>query len=272
MMYRKAKMFNSHDIAEAILLTDNPKEQKDLGRLVPKYDETIWAEKRVDIMVEGLYEKFNQNTKLRDALLNTGDTIIAEASPVDKIWGIGLAEDHPDALDQSKWRGQNLLGITLMQVRDKINQNWINSLGKGTVAEDKVLPWLKSVYNYVVDFRYQKHDENKGPSLEGTSGRVVLPDFYVLSKFEGRILIDVKSKDSIYPINGKQYFTVDDYRLHAYKKAVELLGADKLQLVFVYRDEKYFYDGDDHSGTYTFNNGYGYAAYIYEHNRAKIRK
>jgi ribA/ribD-fused uncharacterized protein len=73
-------------------------------------------------MVEGLFEKFNQNPLLKEALLNTCDTIIVEASPVDRIWGIGLTEDDPRALDQSTWRGQNLLGITLMRVRDAIKK------------------------------------------------------------------------------------------------------------------------------------------------------
>ena len=121
MMYRKAILFGDTNIAHAILLTGNPKEQKDLGRMVANYDDDTWAAQRVDIMVEGLYEKFNQNPKLREALLSTGDTILVEASPVDKIWGIGLAEDHPDATNPDKWRGQNLLGITLMRVRDKLN-------------------------------------------------------------------------------------------------------------------------------------------------------
>jgi ribA/ribD-fused uncharacterized protein len=120
MMYQKAILFGDTNIARAILSTDNPKEQKDLGRMVSNYNDEIWAAKRVDIMVAGLFEKFNQNPRLKEALLNTGDTIIVEASPVDRIWGIGLAEDHPDALDQTKWRGQNLLGVVLMRVRDEI--------------------------------------------------------------------------------------------------------------------------------------------------------
>ncbi len=122
MMYQKAIMFGDINTAHAILLTGNPKEQKDLGRMVSNYNDAVWSAKRVEIMVEGLFEKFNQNPLLKEALLNTGDTIIVEASPVDRIWGIGLAEDDPRALDQSKWLGQNLLGITLMQVRDAIRK------------------------------------------------------------------------------------------------------------------------------------------------------
>jgi len=120
MMYQKAMLFGDSEVAQAILLTDNPKEQKDLGRLVRNYDDAKWAAVRVDVMVEGLFEKFNQNEYLKQALLDTGDTEIVEASPYDRIWGIGWAEEDPEAQDKSKWRGQNLLGIVLMKVRDKI--------------------------------------------------------------------------------------------------------------------------------------------------------
>jgi ribA/ribD-fused uncharacterized protein len=120
MMYQKAILFGDTAVAQAILLTDNPKEQKDLGRLVSNYDDSVWSAKRVDIMVEGLFEKFNQKENLKQALLDTGDTEIVEASPYDTIWGIGWKEEDPQAHDKSKWRGQNLLGIVLMKVRDKI--------------------------------------------------------------------------------------------------------------------------------------------------------
>lgn len=121
MMYQKAILFSDLTIASAILLTDNPKEQKDLGRVVSNYDDAVWSSRRVDIMVDGLYEKFKQNPKLQEALLATGKTEIVEASPYDLIWGIGYTADDPRAVDKTKWRGQNLLGITLMKVRDKIN-------------------------------------------------------------------------------------------------------------------------------------------------------
>lgn len=122
MMYRKAILFGDTAVAGAILLTDNPAEQKDLGRMVSNYDDATWAAVRVDIMIEGLFEKFNQNTKLKDALLATGNTIMVEASPYDLIWGIGYEGDHPNATDPSKWRGQNLLGIVLMNVRDRLQE------------------------------------------------------------------------------------------------------------------------------------------------------
>jgi len=122
MMYQKAIMFGDINTAHAILLTGNPKEQKDLGRMVSNYDDAVWSAKRVEVMVEGLFEKFNQNPLLKEALLNTGDTIIVEASPVDRIWGIGLAEDDPRALIETQWLGKNLLGRVLMKVRDDLRK------------------------------------------------------------------------------------------------------------------------------------------------------
>lgn len=120
MMFRKAVMFEDEETATAIMSTDNPKEQKDLGRLVKNYDDAAWSAVREQVMVEGLFEKFNQIPKLKEALLATGDTIIAEASPYDLVWGIGFTADQPEAVDQTKWRGQNLLGKVLMKVRDEI--------------------------------------------------------------------------------------------------------------------------------------------------------
>lgn len=120
MMFRKAVMFEDKETATAIMSTDNPKEQKELGRLVKNYNEAAWSAVREKVMVAGLFEKFNQIPKLKEALLATGDTIIAEASPYDLVWGIGFTADQPEAVDQAKWRGQNLLGKVLMKVRNEI--------------------------------------------------------------------------------------------------------------------------------------------------------
>jgi ribA/ribD-fused uncharacterized protein len=122
MMHMKALMFGDLEIAARIMETDDPAVHKALGRQVKGYVDAVWAAKRVDIMVEGLTSKFSQNSRLKETLLATGDTEIVEASPVDRIWGIGLEESDPRALDKSKWLGQNLLGITLMRVRDELRK------------------------------------------------------------------------------------------------------------------------------------------------------
>ena len=120
MMYSKAIMFNDMDTAAKIMLTDDPAEQKRLGREVRGYDEDTWAANRVDVMVRGLYAKFTQNEKCRIALISTAGTTLVEASPYDRIWGIGLTASDPRAQQRSTWLGQNLLGQVLDHVRDQI--------------------------------------------------------------------------------------------------------------------------------------------------------
>lgn len=103
-----------------ILVATSPEEVKKLGREVRNYDEAIWAKNKYEIVKTGNFHKFSQHKELKDFLINTGEKILAEASPVDLIWGIGLAEDHPDVKNSGKWKGLNLLGFALMEVRDKM--------------------------------------------------------------------------------------------------------------------------------------------------------
>jgi ribA/ribD-fused uncharacterized protein len=121
MMFSKAKLFGDEDIAEAVLATHLPKEQKALGRKVRGFDLDTWKAKRESIVYVGCREKFAQHPGLRTLLLATAPTELVEASPYDVIWGVGLSEHHPDITDKSKWRGQNLLGQALMKVRDTLS-------------------------------------------------------------------------------------------------------------------------------------------------------
>ncbi|ALO79648.1 hypothetical protein HOBO_240 [Bacillus phage Hobo] len=117
-MYRKAKLFGADRIAELILRAQTPKQCKDLGRSreIP-FDEGVWVGYREEIYGDVLFDKFS-NPSLKKQLLATGDKILVEASPFDKIWGIGLGENHRDVENPTKWRGLNLLGEVLMEVRD----------------------------------------------------------------------------------------------------------------------------------------------------------
>ena len=120
MMAKKAELFNDQEILEKIIKCNSPAEAKKLGRKVRNYDDKIWLENRFEIVKEGNYHKFSQNSDLKTFLLNTNDRVIVEASPVDPIWGIGMAGDHKDVLNPEKWKGLNLLGFALMQVRDEL--------------------------------------------------------------------------------------------------------------------------------------------------------
>ncbi len=120
MMYSKATYFKDYDTADAIMLTDSPKEQKSLGRQVRGFDDQEWMLDAYNVVVQGNRAKFSQNDDLGLILKNTGSKIIVEASPYDKRWGIGLGENNPDIYDQSKWKGENLLGKAIMQVRGEL--------------------------------------------------------------------------------------------------------------------------------------------------------
>ncbi len=120
MMAKKAQLFNDQEILEKILEADSPAEAKKLGREVKNYDDKIWLENRFEIVKEGNLHKFSQNKALKEFLINTKDRVLVEASPVDPIWGIGMAGDHKDVLNPEKWKGLNLLGFALMEVRDEL--------------------------------------------------------------------------------------------------------------------------------------------------------
>lgn len=118
MMAEKAKLFGDEEIRAEILNTDDPRMCKALGRKVKNFDKAVWDKEKEHIVRKGNTKKFLQNSALRNFLLSTGDKVLVEASPTDRVWGIGLGKNNPDALDPQKWRGQNLLGFALMNVRD----------------------------------------------------------------------------------------------------------------------------------------------------------
>ena len=117
MMWHKATLFGDHDIADQVVAAPKPQAAKALGREVGAFDDEVWEKHRYDIVVAGNLAKFGRHDDLRVFLLGTGERVLVEASPVDRIWGIGLARDDPRASDPARWRGANLLGFALMDVR-----------------------------------------------------------------------------------------------------------------------------------------------------------
>lgn len=122
MMYNKALLFDDMNTASKIARAETPREVQKLGRLVNNFNQTIWDKYKEKIVINVLVKKFTQNPKLGSLLLDTGDKILIEASPLDKIWGVGLAEDSKCITKPSMWNGQNLLGFCLMEVRNKLKQ------------------------------------------------------------------------------------------------------------------------------------------------------
>lgn len=120
MMAKKALVFGDYKALEKIMSTDEPHAQKAYGRQVKGFDSDTWNKVCRKIVFDANYAKFTQNPEMLNELMNSGDREIVEASPEDKIWGIGLHETNPDVLDKNKWQGTNWLGIAIMEVRDKL--------------------------------------------------------------------------------------------------------------------------------------------------------
>jgi len=123
MMYHKAIIFNDNDMADAIMKSGNPRNQKAMGRKVKGFDVDVWEAQAPDIVERANYLKFTQNRNLLQEMMqdvSNGYTTFVEASPFDKIWGIGLGEEDPDCLDREKWLGRNWLGIAITNVKDRL--------------------------------------------------------------------------------------------------------------------------------------------------------
>lgn len=120
MMAEKARVFQDPESEKKILLTPSPEMAKKLGRKVKNYEDHTWRQHREEVVIAGNLLKFSQNEHLKHFLINTGNRILVEASPYDKVWGIGLSENDERVADFSEWQGLNLLGFALMEVRDQL--------------------------------------------------------------------------------------------------------------------------------------------------------
>jgi ribA/ribD-fused uncharacterized protein len=120
MMAGKARLFGDAEAERQVLAADHPALAKKAGRLVRGFDEAVWERERFRIVVEGGVHKFAAHPALRAFLLGTGTRVLVEASPVDRVWGIGLAAHDEAATDPRRWRGANLLGFALMETRERL--------------------------------------------------------------------------------------------------------------------------------------------------------
>jgi ribA/ribD-fused uncharacterized protein len=120
MMAEKARIFNDETVREMILAAKDPRDQKALGRKVSGFDTVEWGKHAKEVVYRACYHKFTQNPKLMANLMETTGTLLVEASPYDKIWGIGIGEDDPARLDPKKWKGTNWLGEILTKLREDL--------------------------------------------------------------------------------------------------------------------------------------------------------
>ncbi|MGW4752548.1 NADAR family protein [Streptomyces chartreusis] len=120
MMAEKARLFGDAEAERQALAAGHPSLAKKAGRLVRGFDNAAWERERFRIVVEGSVHKFGAHPELSAFLLGTGDRVLVEASPVDRVWGIGLAARDEGADDPERWRGPNLLGFALMEARERL--------------------------------------------------------------------------------------------------------------------------------------------------------
>jgi len=126
MMAEKARIFDDEQVRKKIMETTDPMDMKILGRQVKKFRDKKWDKVKYSVVLNANYYKFTQNKEMREILLDTGNKIIVEASPTDMIWGIGFVKEKPEATNPKLWRGENLLGFALMEVRDEIKKVYEN--------------------------------------------------------------------------------------------------------------------------------------------------
>ena len=124
MMAEKARLFGDEDMRQRIITAPHPGAAKKLGRQVRGFDDPTWQDARFDIVVRGNQAKFEQNKALGEFLRRTNRRVLVEASPRDRIWGIGLAADDTRASSLRSWRGANLLGFALMEARSALPGDW----------------------------------------------------------------------------------------------------------------------------------------------------
>jgi ribA/ribD-fused uncharacterized protein len=126
-MYLKAEYFNDWETAQEIVdLGQIPKTAKDLGRKVKGYDEREWAKVRENMMYNAVFLKFTSSLELQEKLLDTGNKILVEGTPMDPVWGVMVHWKDDRILDERNWKGQNLLGKVLMRVRQDLKSAIVN--------------------------------------------------------------------------------------------------------------------------------------------------
>lgn len=123
MMAQKALLFQDTKTYDEIMEAEHPKKYQALGRKVENFSEKIWNQNKYRIVVEGNFYKFSQNQELKDFLIGTNQRVLVEASPYDAIWGIKMPADDKNIENPLMWKGENLLGFALMEVRDMLKES-----------------------------------------------------------------------------------------------------------------------------------------------------
>lgn len=159
MMACKARLFDDQETLKKIMDESDPSKQKKLGKIVANFNKEVWEEIQANgkprcwnFVYRGNFAKFTQNPGLLGELFATVGQELVEASPYDCIWGIGLGEENPDALDRAKWRGTNWLGEVITQLREDLMNGRVWTGWQGLVSSNKGNPnpgdltsWIKEL-------------------------------------------------------------------------------------------------------------------------------
>lgn len=120
MMAEKARLFKDADAEQSIMSSTDPRMMKKIGRDIRNFNQNIWDMYKYSIVFAGNMFKYKSNCELSHFLVSTSPCILVEASPVDRVWGVGLSM-HDYRIDNPvAWKGTNLLGFALMHVRDEL--------------------------------------------------------------------------------------------------------------------------------------------------------
>ena len=146
MMASKARTFRDAVREKRILASRDPRKIKEFGRQVRPFDAEMWETVAYNVVARGNYYKFIQNDELKNFLLATGDKTLAEASRTDAVWGIGLSATAEGIEDEKNWRGQNLLGKALMEVRAAIRDNVPETrfLREHPIMNRRITEWVRN--------------------------------------------------------------------------------------------------------------------------------
>ena len=181
MMYHKVLMFHKHDLARQIMETADPARCKRIARQkFPEFDPIVWENTCRTIVKRGVRAKFSQNKDILQKLVSTGNELLAECSPFDKKWGVGIDIMDPDRTDISKWKGENLLGRVLMEVREELRQEM-------AASEKGVLNYIDARDLSPIDEWNMKAGELKR-----------IPQFYDAIHAYSDTLVDFRRRDAFY--------------------------------------------------------------------------
>lgn len=234
MMIMKAAIFGDWDIAEKIHATDDPKRMKALGRQVKGFNSAIWDLNKEQAMIDGLTAKFQQNEEMKEMLLATGNSLLAECAVHDKIWGIGRSMWDQARFNPDLWNGQNLLGKILMKVRDTLREEEVrnnitrrranairdmravvasehtatmnlqyadeikHSVDNSKIYDEKVEPLLQGTGEHTATMNLPFADEKVEPLLRGT-GEDVPPELLKMDTTSA--IFAIKEEDNIALLN-----------------------------------------------------------------------